>query len=461
MGGVTFFLVFAVLLITTLQLVIVISAVLELRSTHRVRQHRSWQRVLASPSPPRVSVLMPAYNEEVTIVDSVLSSLSLTYPDLEVIVVDDGSSDDTLGQLIEAHELVPMQPIFRRVLDTADIVSIFRSRLDPRLVVARKENGGKADALNAAINIASGDLVCAIDADTLVNADSLQWMVVPFVDRSDVVAVGGTVRLSNGGILETRRGLRPGIPRNIWAGCQLVEYTRAFLIGRLGWNRLGGNLIVSGAFGVFRREALLEIDGYAHGCIGEDMDLIVRLRRHGHENNTHGRVEFSAEPVAWTEAPERLAELRNQRDRWFRGLLDVLVTHRRMIGNPRYGSAGLLAVPYFIVVEALAPFLEAAGIILLIIGIVRGDVGLGQLAMVGSAYGIGIVVSMLAMVIDDMAFDTFTSSRDRAMVAIFVVVEQFLFRFLTIGWRLRGAVRFMRGRTDWGVQQRRGVSRPN
>ncbi len=459
MGGVSILLVVAVLLVSSLQLAIVISAMLELRSTHRIRQYRSWQRVLASPSPPRISVLMPAFNEEVTIVDSVLSSLSLTYPDLEVVVVDDGSSDETLERLIEAYELVPMQPIFRRALETAEVISMYRSRLDPRLVVAHKENSGKADALNAAINIASGELVCAIDADTIVNADSLQWLVVPFVDRSDVVAVGGTVRLSNGGIVETPRGLRPGIPSNIWAGCQMVEYTRAFLIGRLGWNRLGGNLIVSGAFGVFRRDAVLNVGGYAHGCIGEDMDLIVRLRRYGHENKTHGRIEFSAEPVAWTEAPERLIELRNQRDRWFRGLLDVLVQHRRMIGNPRYGSAGLVAVPYFVVVEALAPFLEAAGIVLLLLGVWFGDVGGQQLAIAGAAYGTGVVLSMLTMIIDDMAFATFTSSRDRAIIAFYVVVEQLLFRFLTIGWRLRGAIRFIRGRTDWGTQQRRGLTR--
>lgn len=459
MGGVSIVLLIAVFLITSLQLAIVISAMLELRATHRVRQYRSWQRVLASPSPPRISVLMPAFNEEVTIVDSVLSSLSLTYPDLEVVVVDDGSSDGMLDRLIEAYELVPMQPIFRRVLDTADIISMFRSRVDPRLVVARKENGGKADALNAALNLASGELVCAIDADTIVNADSLQWMVVPFVDRSDVVAVGGTVRLSNGGILETSRGPRPGVPSNIWAGCQLVEYTRAFLIGRLGWNRLGGNLIVSGAFGVFRRQAVLDVEGYAHGCIGEDMDLIVRLRRHSHEHETFGRVEFSAEPVAWTEAPERLLELRNQRDRWFRGLLDVLVQHRRMIGNPRYRSAGMVAMPYFVVVEALAPFIEALGIVLLLLGIWFGSVGGEQLALVGAAYGAGVVLSMLTMIIDDVAFSSFTSSRDRAIIAFFVVIEQLFFRFLTIGWRLRGALRFLIGRSDWGVQQRRGLTR--
>ncbi len=452
-------LVVAVSLVTFLQLIIVVSAALELRGAHQLRQNRFWQRVLAAPSPPRITVLMPAYNEEITIVDSVRSSLSLAYPDLEVVVIDDGSPDGTLDQLIEAYELVPLQPIFRRSLPTAEVTSMYRSRVDPRLVVARKDNGGKADALNAAINIATGDLVCAIDADTLVNSDSLQRLVVPFLDRSDVVAVGGTVRLSNGGIVETARGLRPGIPRNIWAGCQLVEYTRAFLIGRLGWNRLGGNLIVSGAFGVFSRDAVLAVDGYAHGCVGEDMDLVVRLRRHGYENKTAGRIEFSAEPVAWTEAPERILELRNQRDRWFRGLLDVLVRHKRMIGNPRYGSAGMIAVPYFVVVEALAPFLEVIGLGLLLWGIWDGQVGTGQLALVGASYSAGVILTMVTMIMDDVAFATFSKSSDRAVLFFYVLLEQFVFRFATIWWRMRGAVRFVLGRNDWGKQNRRGVTR--
>lgn len=452
------FLVVVVVVVTSLQLVVVGSAALELRSAHHLRQHRFWRRVLASPSPPRITVLMPAFNEEVTIVDSVQSSLSLTYPDLEVVVVDDGSVDRTLETLIKTYELVPFRPIFRRILETAPVESMYRSRLDPRLVVVRKANGGKADALNTAINIASGELVCSIDADTLVSEDSLQQLVVPFLDHADVVAVGGTVRVSNGGIHTTARGLRPGIPTNLWAGCQLVEYTRAFLIGRLGWNRLGGNLIISGAFGVFSRAAVLEVDGYALGSVGEDMDLVVRLRRHGYENNTNGRIDFSPEPVAWTEAPERILELRNQRDRWFRGLLDVLIQHRKMIGNPRYRSAGLIVVPYFVLVEALGPFLEAIGIILLLWGIWNGSVGAPQLGIVGAAYGIGVILSMITMMLDDLAFSTFSTSRDRARLLLYVLAEQFIFRFATIWWRIRGTVRFLRGRSDWGSQNRRGLN---
>jgi cellulose synthase/poly-beta-1,6-N-acetylglucosamine synthase-like glycosyltransferase len=455
-SGFGFLLALVVTVITALQMALIGSALIELRGLRRLRRYRQFQQVLASQSPPRISVLMPAYNEAVSIVESVRSSLSLTYPDLEVVVVDDGSSDATLLQLVEAYGLVQQAPVFRRVLQTAEVVELYRSQADPRLVVARKRNGGKADALNAAINLASGELICSMDADTIVNPDSLQLLVAPFLERSDMVAVGGTVRLSNGGIVATSQGRRPGIPSNVWAGCQMVEYTRAFLIGRLGWNRLGGNLIVSGAFGVFRHRAVMDIGGYHHGSVGEDMDLVVRLRRRAYEQQTGGRVEFSAEPVAWTEAPERLRQLRNQRDRWFRGLLDVLVTHRRLIGNPRYGSAGLFAVPYFVVVEALAPFLEALGILAFVVAAVTGRVGLNQLAVLGTAYGIGIIVSLVTMIIDDVAFATFTGASDRIRIVGFVIIEQLVFRVFTVGWRIRGAVRYLRRRTDWGVQQRKG-----
>ena len=330
-----------------------VSAVIEMRGNRSRNQHQLWRRVLASPLVPRISVLMPAYNEEVWIADSVARTLALRYPDLEVVVVNDGSSDETMERLDERFGLSHVLPIYNKRLETAHVRSIQRSRVEPNLVVVDKDNGGKADALNVALNVASGDLVCAIDADTIVSADALQHLVTPFVSRPDTVAVGGTVRLVDGRIPDDESEVIAA-PRRFLLGAQTVEYVRAFLVGRLGWNPLGGNLVISGAFGLFDRERMIEIGGYNRDSIGEDMELVVRLRRAGYEQGRVARVRFAPHTVAWTEAPSTWRTLGRQRNRWFRGLLDVLARHRRMMFNPKYGSAGMLALPYFLIVEAIA-----------------------------------------------------------------------------------------------------------
>lgn len=439
-----------------LQAMVVIAAVVDLRRSRSRTKHRRWQGSLASPLAPTVTVLVPAYNEEVTICESLAGILALTYQNLEVVVVNDGSTDETENVLIAAFDLVEVHKVYQSSLPTEEIVRLYRSRADPRLVVAEKANGGKADALNAAMNLASGSLVCAIDADTLINPDALQRLVAGFVDDPDVVAAGGSVRLTNGGLHRGPNGLYPGFPKQLWAACQVVEYTRAFLIGRLGWNQLGGNLIVSGAFGVFQRQRVIDAGGYLHGSVGEDMELIVRLRRVGHETDSPAKVIFHADPIAWTEAPERISELRRQRSRWYRGLLDVLHRHRGMILRPKYGTAGMVALPYFVAVEALAPIIEAIGMALLILAVVTGELSQEQLVFVASAYGIGLAVSMMVLILDDVAFGMPTSNRTRLRMVMVAVVEHTIFRPLTIVWRLSGLRDFLLGRSDWGVQVRRG-----
>ncbi len=445
-----------VILTAVLQAALMVAAVIDLRQSHKRSRHRLWRAVMNSSLAPQVTVLVPAYNEAVTIRDSLTGILALTYQNLEVVVVNDGSSDETEAVLVNEFDLVEVHNVYQSLLGTQRIVRLYRSRVDPRLVVAHKENGGKADALNACVNLATGSLVCAIDADTIITPDSLQKLVTSFVDDPSVVAAGGSVRLTNGGLVRGPRGLRPSFPRQIWAACQVVEYTRAFLIGRLGWNQLGGNLIVSGAFGVFRRQAVVDAGGYRPGSMGEDMELIVRLRRHGYEQGTPAKVTFDAEPVAWTEGPEGLPELRRQRNRWYRGLLEVLSLHRRMILRPKYGSAGMLALPYFVIVEALAPMVEAIGLLLLVVGLLLGQVSAGHLLFVGSAYALGLLVSMVVLLLDDAAFGMLTDAKMRFRMVAIVAVEHLVFRPLTIIWRLEGLVFYAQGKGDWGVQVRRG-----
>ncbi len=444
--------------VTLLQVVIIVSAIVELRRLRQRDRHQVWRRVLASPLAPTISVLVPAYNEEVTVTETVTSLLALSYTNLEIVVINDGSPDRTAEVLIEQFDLRSVHPIFQKLVPTAEIRSIYRSSREPRLVLIDKNNGGKADSLNAGLNIASGDLVCVIDADTLVAPDALQQLVAPFITRSDVVAAGGTVRLTNDSPVRGARVAELVVPKKTLPALQAVEYVRTFIVGRLGWNPLGGNLIISGAFGLFKRSAVLEAGGYEHSSIGEDMELIVRLRRYGYEHNQPARVEFLPDPVAWTEAPESLRVLARQRNRWQRGLMDVLIRHRRMIFNYRYGSAGMLAMPFFFVVEFLSPLVEAVSLTLLLVGLLAGLVDPASLLMLGAAYGFGTAVTIMTLWFDEIAFRSYPKARFRIKLALYAIAEQVIYRQLTIVWRLWGVRLFLAGRTEWGQQVRKGFT---
>lgn len=444
--------------VTLLQVVIIVSAIVELRRLRQRDRHQVWRRVLASPLAPKISVLVPAYNEEVTVTETVTSLLALSYANLEIVVINDGSPDRTAEVLIEQFDLRSVHPIFQKLVPTADVRSVYRSSREPRLVLIDKNNGGKADSLNAGVNIASGDLVCAIDADTLVAPDALQQLVAPFITRSDVVAAGGTVRLTNDSPVRGARVTELVVPKKPLPALQAVEYVRAFIVGRLGWNPLGGNLIISGAFGLFKRSAVLEAGGYEHSSIGEDMELIVRLRRYGYEHNQPARVEFLPDPVAWTEAPESLRVLARQRNRWQRGLMDVLIRHRKMIFNYRYGSAGMLAMPFFFVVEFLSPLVEAVSLTLLLVGLLAGLVDPASLLMLGAAYGFGAAITIMTLWFDEIAFRSYPKARYRIKLAFYAIAEQVIYRQLTIVWRLWGVRLFLAGRTEWGQQVRKGYT---
>lgn len=442
------------------QVVLFISAIVELRRIRLRDRHQLWRRMLASPLAPKITILVPAYNEEVAIGEATSQLLSLTYPNLEVVVVNDGSRDGTMDQLQRTFSLSPVLPVFRKLVETKPVRQLYRSPMDERLVVVDKDNGGKADALNAALNVASGDLVCAIDADTIVAPDALQQMVAPFLASRRTVAVGGTIRLVNNATWKMNRVEVLHAPRKPIVGAQAVEYARSFLVGRLAWNPIGGNIIISGAFGVFRRSSLVAVGGYEHASIGEDMELIVRLRRAAYERGEPAAVEFTPDPVAFTEAPESIRTLARQRNRWFRGLLDVLMRHRQMILNPRYGSAGMLAMPYFLIVEALAPIIEIVGLVTLGVLVAGGWLPPDELVPLGVAYLASITASYLVLILDDLMFGTYQSTRDRVLLAVHVLFEQLIFRPMTTIWRLWGLQLFLRGRTEWGAQQRRGFSSP-
>lgn len=446
------------LLVNLALVTLLASAALEMRA-HRLDVWReSRWRVLSSEVAPTISILAPAHNEEVTVADSVRSLLTLRYPSLEVVLVNDGSSDGTLDVLKAEFDLVEVHAApLRRRLDAAPVRAIYRSRRTPSLVVVDKENGGKADALNAGLLVASGELACAIDADTLVEPDALQRMIRPFLLEDSVVAAGGTLRVVNGCEVSAGRVTRQRAPRRFLPGVQAVEYLRAFLAGRLGWNRLGGNLVISGAFGLFRREPMIAAGGYLHETVGEDMEVVVRMRRLGRRAGTGERVVFVPDPVAWTEVPESARVLARQRDRWHRGLADVLRRHQGLAFNPRYGRVGLLVFPYFLLIELLAPVVELVGIVAVVLGLAFGAVNVPfAILFLIVAYGLGLLLTTLTIALEEWTYGGYGGLRDRLVLLSFGALESLGYRQLTAVWRLRGLVRHWRGHAEWGAMEREG-----
>lgn len=424
-------------LVNSLYALLLLSASWEMR-THllTVRAESRW-RMLKSDLTPRISLLAPAHNEQLSICESVQAMLGLYYPNLEVVVINDGSTDETVQVLVDRFELVSIPPVYEHAVDSKPVLALYRSRSHPNLVLVDKVNGGKADALNAGLNVAAGELVCAMDADTIIEPDALQRMVRPFITSEHVLAAGGTIRVVNGSEIRGGRVVALNVPRKGLAGFQVVEYLRAFLFGRLGWNQLGGNLIISGAFGLFNRKRVLVAGGYTHDTVGEDMELVVRLRRQAAEAKQKGTVAFIPDPVAWTEVPETLRVLSRQRDRWHRGLADVLWRNKKLLANPRYGVLGLVVYPYFLFVELLAPVVEALGLIGLIVGLAIGavDVSFAVLFFL-VAYGYGLCLAALTLLLEEYSFHRYEGMGDRAVMLGWAMAESFGYRQrIGGGWR--------------------------
>ena len=419
------------------------------------------RRLLRSPLTPPVSVLAPAFNEEANVVENVRSLLMLDYPLFEVVLVNDGSSDRTLGRLIDAFDLRRSARSFERTLRCKPIRGVYESPTYPNLVVVDKTNGGKADALNAGLNLSLYPIFCAIDADSILEPDALLRLVRPFVDAPGVtIAAGGVVRVANGCDIHGGRVHAVRLPRRALPLIQIVEYLRAFLFGRMGWSTGNSLLVISGAFGLFDKKAAVLAGGYATDSVGEDMELVVRMHRYRRERREAYRIGFVPDPICWTEAPESLRVLRRQRTRWQRGLIDTLLRHRAMIGRPRYGTVGMVSLPGFLVFEMISPLVELSGYVLLPLLWAAGFLSpslAGTFFVVAVMYM--VLVSALAILLEDLAFRRYSSVKDLARLLVAAVLENFGFRQLTVWWRVRAFVEYWRGDLSWGAMERRGMVR--
>jgi cellulose synthase/poly-beta-1,6-N-acetylglucosamine synthase-like glycosyltransferase len=347
-------------------------SVLELRRYSTKNKYVDYKAMLSFEKLPSVSIIAPAYNEEKTIIENIKCLLSLQYKDFEIIIVNDGSKDNSLSKVIEYFDMLKVDKAYEITIPCAAVRGIYQSQNPAynHLLIIDKENGGKADALNAGINISQKDLFLALDVDCIIEPDAILKMVKPFIDDSDhlVIASGGVVRIANSCEITDGKITKVNYPKNIWAKFQVLEYFRAFTLGRMAWCKLNGLLIISGAFGLFDRQRVLKVGGYDKTTVGEDLEIVVRLRRYMHDvEKKKYRVAFIPDPLCWTEVPESLRILSRQRNRWTRGGIDTIRKHRRMFLNPKYGLIGMLSFPYWVLFEWLAPILQSLGILYVIL----------------------------------------------------------------------------------------------
>ena len=436
---------------------LLVLSVPEIWEQTRLADDDDFQRLMQSDALPPITLLVPAHNEQATIEASVTAILTLEYRNYEVVVVNDGSQDGTLEALRHAFDLYEVPRTYPETLPTRTLRALYRSRTRTRLLVIDKENGGKADSLNAAINASRFPLVIAVDADTLIEPDALLRLTRPFLLGREIAAVGGTVRVANGCVVEHGRVTDARVPRHFLPGVQVVEYLRAFLFGRLGWNRLGGNLIISGAFGLFRKDHLLAVGGYRTSSIVEDLDLVVRLHRYLRLRKIPYEISFIPDPVAWTEVPESARVLARQRERWHRGLIAAMWEYKGMLLNPRYGRVGLVAVPFYTFGEMLAPLVEVLGYVITVAGAAAGVVSTSfALLFMLVAWGYGMLLSLWAVVLEEVSFRRYRRLGDLARLVLFAMLENFGYRQRTVWWRLRAFFTVWRQRAVWGEMTRKG-----
>lgn len=419
-----------------------------------------YRSILSSTAAPSISILAPAYNEQASVVENAKSLLSLHYGNYEVILINDGSKDDSLIELMRAFDLHKVDFAVNEKIKTKPILGVFKSSniAYSKLIVVDKENGGKADALNAGINISSKRIITCIDVDCIIMQDALVKMVKPFMEETTrVIASGGVIRIANSCVIEDGRLIKANVPSKFLPRIQVIEYIRSFLMGRMAWSKLNGLIIVSGALGFFDKEIVIACGGYNHNTVGEDMELVVRMRRYMHEQGQKYKVVYIPDPLCWTEAPADLTILGRQRNRWTRGTAETLWIHKSLFFNPRYGMLGMLSYPYWFFFEWMAPLMEFT---LTSIFLIMGIFGLVNwpmyLLLFGSVYFSAILISTAAIIFEELSYYQYKSTRDVFRLCFTVFLEPFFYHPMTVWWAVRGNYDLLTGKKSWGTMTRKG-----
>lgn len=423
----------------------------------------NYKDILSSAMSPSITIIAPAYNESLNVVENVRSLLSNHYANYDLIVVNDGSKDDSLEKLIEAYDLEKIDFIYNNKIKTQPIRSGFFKSKNPafeKLMVVDKENGGKADALNMGLNISTSKYVACIDVDCLLLEDALQKMIKPFLDvtGAKVIATGGVIRIANSCVIKEGKLIDVNLPKNLLVQSQILEYLRAFLLGRMAWSRLNGLLIISGAFGIFDKEIAITVGGYDTNTVGEDMEIIVRMRRYMEDQGRKYKVSYIPDPLCWTEAPDNYKIFISQRNRWTRGTIETLKKHRKIAFNPKYGSFGMLSYPYWLIFERLAPIIETIGIlyfiVLVILKEVRWEYAISFLVL---AYLFSILFSIISIYSEELSFHQYKKKGSGYRLVLLSALEPFVLHPFILYAAVRGNIDYyFNKKKKWGQMQRKG-----
>lgn len=448
--------------IFSIYLVLAVISAFELRRKYYIGKVANYDAILSSPFAPSVSVVAPAYNESLTIVENVKALLALYYPNYEIVIVNDGSKDKTLEMVIAAFDLELVPYVVDYKIPCAEIRGVYKSKKKSfnNLTIIDKVNGGKADALNAGINISKGDYFIAIDVDSIIDPYALQKLVKPFLEETDrrVIATGGVIRIANSCVIKDGQLIEINVPNQFLPRCQVIEYNRAFLMGRLAWSRMDGLLLISGALGLFDKEIVINCGGYFPKTVGEDMELVVRMRKYMTNQKEKYRVVYIPDPLCWTEAPSSYKILGRQRNRWTRGTIDTLFLHWNIFCNPRYGFMGLISHPFWVFFEWLAPIIEFIGLVYFFFIAILGEPNWPFFfVLLFFVYFFSIAFSTYAILYDHLTFHRYKKRWMIAKLVLTAWIEPLLFHPFIVYWALRGNIDyFIRKKSGWGQMTRSG-----
>ena len=459
------FFIYAFFAIASYVILAIISAI-ETKQYMKKNSFVNYKEILSSTISPSISIIAPAYNESLNIIENVRSLLSSHYVNYDVIIVNDGSKDDSLEKLIAAYDLVKVNFLINQQIPTKPIrAGVFKSTNPAfeKLTVVDKENGGKADALNMGLNISNNKYVACIDVDCLLLENALQKMVKPFLEVTEetVIATGGVIRIANSCIIKNGKLLDVNLPKKLIEKAQILEYLRAFLLGRMAWSRLNGLLVISGAFGLFNKKIAIEVGGYDTNTVGEDMEIIVRMRRHMEEINEKYKVAYIPDPLCWTEAPDNYKIFISQRNRWTRGTIETLRKHRKIGFNKKYRSLGMLSYPYWLFFERLAPVIEVIGIIyfgvLMALNEVRWDYAVAFIIL---AYLFTVLFSVVAIFSEELTYHQYKKKGTGFKLLQISALEPFVLHPFILYAAIRGNIDYyFNKKKKWGEMTRKGMAK--
>lgn len=460
-----FFLIFSSLAITS-YVVLAIISVIETIEYMKKNSFVNYKEILSSTFSPSISIIAPAYNESLNIIENVRSLLSSHYVNYDVIIVNDGSKDDSMSKLIEAYDLIQIEHHINEQIKTKPLRGGIYKSTNPafdKLTVVDKENGGKADALNMGLNLSKNKYVACIDVDCLLLEDALQKMIKPFLESTDskVIAAGGVIRIANSCTVKDGKLIDINFPKTWLEQGQILEYLRAFLLGRMAWSRLNGLLVISGAFGLFDKKIAIEVGGYDTNTVGEDMEIIVRMRRHMEEKKLKYKVAYIPDPLCWTEAPDNYKTFISQRNRWTRGTIETLKKHRKIGFNPKYKSLGMISYPYWFFFERMAPIFEVAGIIyfgiLVVLNELRWDYAFAFICL---AYLFSVLFSIVAIVSEELTYNQYKKKHIDFKLIIIAFLEPFVIHPIILYSAIKGNIDYyFYKKIEWGTMTRKGMTK--